>query len=146
MHLATAIDFFEIKHFLKRHKQSSANHLDKIYIVRQQNSLIGIAKLIIISDASNTKQYWLRGLYIDENWRNQALASRLLTFINQNLALSGKPTEIFAFPFKHLDRFYLQNGYQHIAIEQLPKQLEERYKIATQQQKNWLCMAKAEYN
>jgi len=138
--LATEVDFFEIKNFLKRHKESSANRNDRNYIVRYENRLIGIAKLIIVSDNVTTEKYWLRGLYIDDSFRNLGLGSSLLKFIFQNLTEKHVRFEILAFPHLHLESFYMQNSYQPIDPTELPMNLQERYQKAKRQQKDWLCM------
>jgi len=146
LHHATEADFFEIKHFLKRHKQSSANRHDKVYIVRFQKRLIGIAKLVVIPNDSAIDQYWLRGLYIEAAHRKQGLASLLLKFIDQDLTEQSIRTqvhvEIMAFPFAHLESFYLQNGYQFLKPTTLPSILKEPYQKACEQKKNWLSMHK----
>lgn len=139
--LAKDADFFEIKHFLKRHKQSSAKRNDRVYIVRYEKRLIGIAKLVPIVNTSSLRQYWLTGLYMEEIYRNLGLASQLLKFIYQDLSTEDALFEILAFPYHHLEQFYHQNGYQPIEPEELPKELQSRYLKAKEQQKNWLCMA-----
>lgn len=140
-HLATESDHYEIKHFLKKNKQSSVSRDDRVYILRQQKKLIGIARLIPAHD-SNIERYWLRGLFIDELWRNKGLASQLLNTIDQDLTSIGALVEIIAFPYQHLDSFYQFNGYHHIEPSLLREPLKTSYFNAKQQQKNWLCMGK----
>lgn len=137
--LANETDYFEIKHFLKRYKQCSVKRDDQVYIIRYRKGLIGIAKLVPVLDGRSGR-YWLRGLYIDEIYRNQGLASQLLKWIYQDLSTEQAYFEIIAFPYNHLKHFYHQNGYQDIAPAELPKILQERYLNAKEQQKNWLCM------
>lgn len=146
MHYATEADLFEIKHFLKRHKQSSAQRDDSIYMVRHQKRLIGIARLVEIFHKCEITQYWLRGLYIEASWRQQGLATQLIAFMDQHVIeskISSKcDIEIVAFPLSHLESFYLRNGYQPLEPSKLSIILQERYQKALNQQKRWLCMSK----
>jgi len=138
--LASATDFFVIKHFLKQHKENSANRNDLIYMVRYQTKLIGLARLVQIEDVIKP-QYWLRGLFIETDFRQQRLATHLLDFIACDLKNHHDHFEIFAFPFVHLQQFYKQNGYKTIEVTDLPISLQKTYRNALNQGKNWLCMA-----
>ncbi len=138
--LASTPDFFEIKHFLKQHKESSASRNDLIYTVRYQKKLVGLARLIPIEDAIEP-QYWLRGLYIEADFRQLRLATHLLDFIASDLKNRHDHFEIFAFPFVHLLQLYKQNDYKTVEITDLPINLQKTYQNALKQGKSWLCMA-----
>ncbi len=138
--LASATDFFEIKHFLKQNKESSANRNDLIYMVRYQTKLIGLVRLMYIENTQEP-QYWLRGLFIETDFRQQRLATHLLDFMTSDLKVRHEDFEIFAFPFVHLQQFYKQNGYKTIEVTDLPISLQNTYQNALNQGKTWLCMA-----
>lgn len=138
--LASAMDFFEVKHFLKQHKESSANRNDLVYMVRYQTKLIGLARLVPIENTQEP-QYWLRGLFIETHFRQHRLATHLMDFMTSDLKNQHDHFEIFAFPFGHLQQFYKQNGYKTIEVTDLPINLQKTYRNALNQGKNWLCMA-----
>lgn len=138
--LASNADFFEIKHFLKQHKESSASRNDLIYTVRYQTKLIGLARLIPIENAIEPR-YWLRGLFIETDFRQQRLATHLLNFMTSDLEVRYDRFEILAFPHAHLQQFYKQNGYNPIELNLLPISLQKTYQNALNQGKTWLCMA-----
>jgi N-acetylglutamate synthase-like GNAT family acetyltransferase len=138
--LAVAADFYEIKHFLKQQKESTASRNDLIYIVRDQKRLIGLVRLLEIED-SQTSQYWLRGLFIEPAYRQQRLASQLLDLMTADLKARHEPFAIWAFPYIHLNKFYGRNGFQSIDVNKLPTSLKTTYQNAIKQGKTWLCMA-----
>ncbi len=138
--LASATNFYEIKHFLKQHKESSANRNDLIYLVRYQAKLIGLVRLVQLEGAIKP-QYWLRGLFIDSDFRQKRLATHLLDLMTSDLRTRHGHFEILAFPYVHLKQFYEQNGFNLIDLNQLPTSLQNNYKNALNHGKTWLCMA-----
>ena len=144
LHKASEQDFFEVKHFLKRHKQSSIQSDDSVFIVRlntaSSRAIIGVAKLKKL----NPKTHWLHGVYVDLPWRKQGHASQLLQFIAAWLPMqyaNEQTLKIFAFPLRHLEDFYLNKGYQATDPSNLPEALRNRYHRAQTQQKGWLSMS-----
>ncbi|WP_019555689.1 GNAT family N-acetyltransferase [Thiomicrorhabdus arctica] len=137
--LATTADFFEIKHFLKQHKESRANRSDLIYIVRYHTRLIGLARLVQMRDTIES-QYWLRGLFIETDFRQRRLATHLLDLMNSDLKSRHNKFEIFAFPYVHLKQFYEENSFHSIRLSDLPLSLQNTYRNALKQGENWLCM------
>ncbi len=146
LQIATQNDLFELKHFLKRHKQRSVQSNDLVYLVRlympSSQAIIGVGKLKSISQ--NT--FWLHGLYISPSQRKQGYASQLLLFMaaqrqETHNSSSGQTKQIITFPLAHLETFYLKNNYQFIEPSGLPSELNLRYQKAKKQHKNWLCMA-----
>lgn len=137
--LASTENAFELKHFLKRHKQSSIQHNESVYIVRlkneQHSSIIGVAKLAMLPK-DTTSTYWLRGLYVENSQRKKGYASQLLSFIAESVISQKKAVHIIAFPLKHLERLYQKQDYQMIPSTQLPPALVGKYL----HQKGWLCM------
>lgn len=138
--LAATTDFYEIKHFLKRHKENSASRNDLIYTVHYQTKLIGLARLIYIRDTVKP-QYWLRGLFIEADFRQQGLATQLLDFMTTDLKTRHNNFTILAFPYRHLKQFYKQNGFNEIDLNHLPTSLQNSYQNALNQGKTWLSMA-----
>ncbi len=139
--LATTEECFELKHFLKRHKQSQIQRHESVYIVRlnraQTSTIIGVAKLIhIFSSNDSPSTYWLRGLYIESSQRKKGYANQLLRFMAESINHQTKPAQIIAFPLKHLEALYRKQGYQIMESTELPSPLRHQY----QPQKGWLCM------
>lgn len=135
--LATADEFYEIKHFLKRNKIDSANRDDFIYIVRLNNTIIATARLLKIENSQNA--LWLRGLFVANEYRHLKIASQLLNHIKINLQEKPSYNTLYAFCECHLKPFYLSNQYQLILPSYLPKALQKRILRAQQNGKNWLC-------
>jgi len=138
--IATIEEYYEVKHFLKKNQTYSANRGDIIYIVRVDKKLIGIARLLKIEDDLNS--LWLRGLFIEDIWRNQGIASQLLSSIYQSQKNTGKIKLIYAFAEYHLEHFYKQNSYKLFEPAQLPDSLQTRFLNAKKQGKKWLCLVK----
>lgn len=138
--LASATDFFEIKHFLKQHKESSASRNDLIYTVHYQAKLIGLVRLVPIENTIKP-EYWLRGLFIETDFRQQHLATHLLDFMTSDLKSRYDHFKILAFAYVHLKQFYEQNGFNSIGLNHLPLSLQNTYQNALNQGKTWLCMA-----
>lgn len=136
--IAKAEEFYEIKHFLKQQKTHSANRDDLIFCVRHERKLIGLARLLVVNN--NNDALWLRGLYISPDWRSKGIASTLLTKIENHLAKKGDVKRIIAFAETHLQLFYETNDYQNLDLTFLPESLALRYKQASAQGKNWLCL------
>jgi len=139
--IASKDEFYEIKHFLKRHNTYHANRTDVIYTIRSENKLIGLARLITVDDDDNT--LWLRGLFIDEAWRNKGLATSLLNYLYNNQIKSLETKSIVAFAEPHLKQFYQQNNYTEVTMEQLPPSLKKRLENAYSQGKKWLCLIRS---
>ena len=144
LYKASEQDFFEVKHFLKRHKQSSMQSDDSVFIVRlntaSSRTIIGVAKLKQL----NQNTHWLHGVYVVLPWRNQGVASQLLQFITEWLPIqhaNEQNSQIFAFPLPHLETFYRKIGYRPTAPLTLPQTLQARYQAAQTQQKGWLSMS-----
>ncbi len=128
-------DLPRLNHFLKQHKESSANKGDCNFWLTYDNQIIACARL----QATKTQHcFWLRGVFVDDNYRKQGLGSEFINRLHQSLE---KKTLIIAFPYEHLHHFYSQLGYQDIEPEQLPKELFERFSKAQKQNKKWLCMS-----
>jgi len=135
--------FYEVKHFLKQYKQASASRTYLIYLVRHQQTLIGIARVIPQVDLAITDSVpylWLRGLFIAEPHRKQGLASKLLMQIQKSLSKKHEAFILVAFPYQHLAEFYQKNGYQVVSHKTLSLELMNRYQSALDNRKNWLCM------
>jgi len=139
--IANNEEFYEIKHFLKRNKTHSANRDDIIYLVRAGTSIIGLARLLKIDDQAGA--LWLRGLYIQDPWRNKGIASQLLLEILQSQQNQFKTKSLFAFAEPHLAPFYNHNKYEIIDKSALPQSLKQKYCNAQEQGKNWLCLVKS---
>ena len=139
--IASKDEFYEIKHFLKHHNTYSANRTDIIYTVRSDKKLIGLARLINIDDDKNT--LWLRGLFIDEAWRNKGIATSLLNYLYKKQIESSQTKSIVAFSERHLKKFYQQNNFTEVTIEQLPPSLKKRLENAYSQGKRWLCLIRS---
>jgi N-acetylglutamate synthase-like GNAT family acetyltransferase len=138
--IASSEEFYEVKHFLKKNQTYSASRGDIIYTVRVDKKLIGIARLLKIEDDLNS--LWLRGLFIEDSWRNQGIASQLLLAIYQSQKNTEKIKQIFAFAEFHLDDFYKKNTYKLLEPTQLPISLQTRFFNAKEQRKKWLCLVK----
>lgn len=136
--IATNEQFYEIKHFLKKNQTYSANRSDKIYTVRHNNKLIGLARLLKVDDC--VKTFWLRGLFIETSLRKQGIASELLNYIRKQENQLAEITSIIAFAEPHLQAFYEKNQYPQIPVNQIPNSLQERFKNAQNQGKKWLCL------
>ncbi len=103
--LASPTGFFEIKHFLKQHKENNAARNELIYTVHAQATLIGLVRLVPLlapeltselepsnipnsrleEASSRNDEYWLRGLFIAPDFRGQRLATKLLNWLQSDL-------------------------------------------------------------
>jgi len=136
--IASADEFYEIKHFLKKNQTYSANRGDIIYTVRMDKKLIGIARLLTVEGDSDS--LWLRGLFVEQSWRNQGIASQLLSKLYQSQKSTAGIKQVLAFAEYHLDNFYSLNNYEPLNPELLPESLQIRFFKAKEQGKKWLCL------
>lgn len=150
-----------LNHFLKQHKEQSANRGDLNFWLKQNGKVIAVARLVRVENDS-TKELWLRGLFVVESHRKQGLGHQLMLQIHahmqQEFAIPSTkknqnqqtlippcgvcPFFIYAFPHGHLSRFYCQLGYKDCEPNELPESLKTRYLNAKTANKDWLCMVK----
>lgn len=134
-----------LNHFLKQHKEQSANRADWNFWLKQGGKVIATARVISV-EAEAMEALWLRGLFVVKSHRKLGLGQKLMLQIHKYLqqTLSIKSTAysfcIYAFPHGHLHNFYSQLDYQTCEPDKLPEALKTRYLNAKKVNKDWLCM------
>lgn len=141
-HLLTHEQLPILNAFLKRFKQGKAAKGEHHFVIYLDSKLVGTARLIPLESLDNQQacQYWLRGVFIDPDYRHQGLASILVSELANWVKTQSTSADIFAFPLAHLLPLYAPLGYTDCSAETLPKPLQERWSRAQQQGKTWLCM------
>lgn len=127
-------DLLRLNHFLKVNGEQRASRGDLNFILEEDKAIIGCARLIPIDDDDS---YWLRGVFIIEERRQQGLGTELINLVHQQI---DQQQTIFAFPYQHLEHFYKRLGYELCNQEVLPSSLQQRYISAQRQNKTWLLM------
>ena len=128
---------FQIKHFLKLAQQKNWQQDDKVFIAKIDNKVIGFARFVTVT----SNHFWLRGLFVLDEYRRQGIAAKLIKFSHQKLAPeSSNEVKISCFPLDHLHDFYHRLGYQTTLADNLPETLALRYKQAQKDGKTWLLM------
>ncbi|MBN2647737.1 MAG: GNAT family N-acetyltransferase [Thiotrichales bacterium] len=128
-----------MKHFLKGAQQKNWQQTDQISLVMEATQIVTYARFVPFEHT-----LWLRGLYCIPSHREQGLASTLLAFSAERLAILGYQ-QIVAFALCELSPFYQKLGYQSIDLSDLEESqpfLAERFKQAQTQTKPWRLMQK----
>ena len=138
LHLINDEELPRLNHFLKRHRQTKTGRGDLNFVLYDNQTILGHARLISLE---TEHAYWLRGVFITPEHRRKGFGSDLLQQLQRIMHNRFSSGKIFAFPLAHLDEFYAQLGYQDWPPEALPNDLRLRYQKAQQQHKGWLCKA-----
>lgn len=126
-------DLLRLNHFLKVNGEQRASRGDLNFILEEDKAIIGCARLIPI----DSDIYWLRGVFIIEERRQQGLGTYLINQVHQHI---DRQQTVFAFPYQHLEHFYKRLGYEFCDQKELPDELQQRYLSAQRQNKAWLLM------
>lgn len=125
---ATGADFLLGNRFLKLHKQATAGRQDRLFLVKQDQTIVGAAWLRVSEDT-----LWLRSLFVTPEYRHQKLASQLLTTMKASTAT----TPIICLAKPELSEFYLNNGFRTIVFEALSSELQKRFAPYCRQHPAW---------
>jgi len=118
--------------FYKNHGIKSRVSSDNIVVIaRENNVIIGVAKLAPINDL-----WFLTGVYIDLEQRGQGIGSELITQLCQ------QKTTIYTFPYAHLTALYQKLGFLNATSDLLPYELTQRFDAYTKQGRNIVAMIK----
>ncbi|MBO1923717.1 GNAT family N-acetyltransferase [Thiomicrorhabdus sp. 6S3-12] len=132
---------YKLKHFLKQAQQKNWQQSDQVFLVVHQNSVIGYARIVPQENGA----FWLRGLYVDPQWRKQGVASALIRNAENALAAT-ESGQVICFALAHLEHFYRRLGYQPLDESQLQNidpHLHTRFRQAQESGKSWLLLHKA---
>jgi N-acetylglutamate synthase-like GNAT family acetyltransferase len=113
------------KHFYKQFKLSRASDQEQSYFLLHDAQILGTARLEPIDQA-----WWLRGLFIHPDYRQQGLGRKLV----QHTLAQHSPC--FAFALPHLDHFYASLGFQPILTDQLNEAILARFQRYAQSKPN----------
>lgn len=133
--------YFQTKHFLKLAQQKNWQKEDEVFIAMHASKVIGYARFVALPESGDL---WLRGLFVLSQYRRQGIAANLLQFAHHYLASNKHEFDsVICFPLEHLDNFYRRLGYQTVQLENLPSEIQQRYRQAEQDGKHWLLMQKS---
>lgn len=132
----TAMQSYQLKHFCKQHKQALPKQDTQGEALFINTRLIGLVKLYPMP---NDGQYWLRGLYIDPDFRHQGLARLLMNEVHSKLKAD---CQITLFSLQHLTEFYKSLGYQETTEQHLSVEIKELWQKSVADGKNWVLMRK----
>lgn len=131
---ATKSDKKSLMRFYKQQSYSAGLlGLDNVYLLKDTSEIIGA--VIISTLSKNSQQSFLHALVIERAFRQQTLASQLLTFA----FTQHQHQEIFCFADETLNHFYLQNSFEKISEHQLPAPLLVRFLRVKKTKKNLLA-------
>jgi len=100
----------------QKHKGSASGD-ERVFIASIEDDMLAAVRLV-----PHEGYYWLRSLYVKSELRGNTLGKKLLTLVRQKLTLP-----IYCFPYTHLEDFYLNSGYELLALEQLPQPLNQLF-------------------
>ncbi|WFE67978.1 GNAT family N-acetyltransferase [Thiomicrospira sp. R3] len=115
--LLDAGDKYPLKHFIKQQKLTQPQQSERVYIAKQQNKLIGMARIIPFDN-----QAWLRGLYIDPNQRQKGYGANLVRFL-----LTQLNEDCIGFIQPELISFYQRLGFYPLCADQIRPKLKDKY-------------------
>lgn len=112
------IKFPLVNQFYKRvYKKGVASKNEAVFILKAQQQIICSAKIKNVD-----QQQLLTGVACDPDYQHQGYASQL---VSQLLKQQKQP--IYCFPYPHLAHFYLQLGFKHLAQEDAPEGIQQRF-------------------
>lgn len=119
-----------VNQFYKRvYKKGIAGKNEAVFIIKNSQQIICSAKL------KNIEQHLLlTGVACDKDFQQQGYATALIKQL-----LSQQQAPVFCFPYAHLDDFYQRLGFEHLAIQQAPAAIEQRF-LRYQQQRDLRLM------
>ncbi|WP_404341046.1 GNAT family N-acetyltransferase [Pseudoalteromonas mariniglutinosa] len=99
------------KFYDKQGARGRAKRTEQVWVCYLDNEIIAACRI-------QKRQHYLLlcGVYVDPNWRQQRVASRLIT-----LAMSAQTQSVFSFVYKNLIDFYKLNGFNCVLT--LPAEL-----------------------
>lgn len=113
--LSTTISLAEINQLYKLSDETGrAGPNDKRLGLKRNNQLVCAARLLNYGH----DQWLLRNLCSHPEYRNQGLASQLLSALHAQMEWRG---HIYTLPLPHLNDFYRANGYKLIGDQQVPE-------------------------
>lgn len=121
--------FRPINKFYKSQKhKGKANGDDWVFYAYQkmdddEEMILGAVRLVPYSSEDGDTYFWLRSMYIHQDWRGQKLGLALLNCVHEHI--SKMP--IYCFPYDYLGSFYSQGGYQPLDAQDLPTSLADLY-------------------
>jgi len=113
--------------------RNKANRHDLTWVAREESCIVGAARLAPINN-----QYWLlTGVFVDERYRSQGIAQRLIT------ASCLSTPQIYTFSLQNLAGFYQKLGFNPITPDKLPDELAQRFSAYVKQGRKITAMVKA---
>jgi len=119
------------KYYRSKGIKNKASSNNIIMIARDNNVIIGVAKLTLIDDL-----LFLTGVYVDSQLRGQGIASELIR------QLCKQQSTIYTFPYVHLITLYQKLGFLHTTEDLLPYELTQRFNAYVKQGRNIVAMIK----
>lgn len=143
--------FYAIKHFLKQHKEASANRTDWISVLKTYPpttpNILGISRLMPVKISMNMPDdleqnhqaafaqrtlppvFWLRGVYVQPEYRQQSLGSQLITAQQAFVTNRFKTQSVYVYAFAQqaLEGFYKKLNFQVIPSSDLPDTLALKF-------------------
>lgn len=115
------------KKFYKQFGQATkTNRQDQIYAAFGNNTMLACARIAPYGEAR-----LLRGVFVAPAHRGQGLGRALVNHALENCSLS----EIWTFPYTHLNGMYETLRFDHLAIENAPLTIQKAFKIYSDQGK-----------
>ncbi|WP_319381771.1 GNAT family N-acetyltransferase [Thiomicrorhabdus sp.] len=135
--LDTEHSHFQLKHFLKVHKQRSLYKEDRGFIATDQKRLVAFSRLVPLNQQNH---FWLRGLFVIPEMRRRGIASQLIETILEELHQLHRPAYLFLFARQTLEGFYSAKGFSPLEAADLPTELQTRFEQARQKGHQWTAM------
>lgn len=108
-----------VKRFHKQTKLRTPQQNDRVFLVLKAESIIGVARFV-----KQHQAWWLRGLYIQPDYRQKHLATGLIKF-----ALNSLAAPCYAFAQPGLTPFYQTLNFQPKQHTELPTELAELFEL-----------------
>jgi len=128
------------KFYRQMNARGKASGGDRVWVARDNSTVkraTSIALIIAVARLSPVNKYHLlTGVYVDDNYRQQGIASQLIE------ALVNQQSPCYTFALSHLEQFYLRLGFEPIADDNLPCELAQRFRAYQQQGRKIVAMIK----
>lgn len=103
-----------------------------VWIAKHQHEIIAACRIMPLPDQSKL----LTGVYVNAQFRQQGIASQLVT------QASANQTKLFTFALIHLSDFYQTLGFKIMDYNDLPCELAQRFTAYVKQGRQIVAMIK----
>ncbi|NTS77272.1 GNAT family N-acetyltransferase [Catenovulum sp. SM1970] len=127
-----------INQFYKQQAKGQAKKGECIWLTEHKQQIIAALRIQPLFDEPNSAL--LLGVFVDPNFRQQGIASKLVTTACRNWQSDNADKTLYTFPYQKLTAWYQTLGFTSSTRADLPLGIESRYKRYSELNKELVVM------